>query len=625
MGDLLALGDDGSRERATGALKKIASCSKAINAANVLSPQGFILASSGELSKEDLSDREYFKRGMNGEVGVSEPFMSKVTNKPVLMFSAPVKVRGKIMGVLSLRVDLSKFSEELIDRIKPTSGSYAYLMDKTGLVFAHPDKSLLLTNINEFDWGRKIMSQGAGRIEYEYKGVPKSVVFDKDATTGWTVAININPADISLATAPIRNANIFIGIVGVVLVSLVVFLVVRKILINLNACVAFSETVAEGDLDRTLGVRQDDEIGVLADSLRKLVENLKIQIQEARQKGLDARQESERAKQAMSEARQAQTAAEAGRNTIVEVSGKVQEVVTIVTSACEELSVQTEQSNRGADEQVGRVGEIASAMEQMNATVLQVAQNAGQAVETAEKARHKAEAGASIVTQVVRGIAEVQKEALDMKTDMTALGRQAQGIGQIMNVISDIADQTNLLALNAAIEAARAGDAGRGFAVVADEVRKLAEKTMAATKEVGDSVQGIQNGTRKNIEHVDQAVRKIDDATNLAGQSGEALGEIVSFVELTTEQVRSIAAASGQQASASEDINRSVEEVNRISAETAEAMKQSAQAVVELTGQAQVLKSLVDQMQEQGGAGGRSTRSPRALVGSPKRLAAASA
>jgi len=144
---------------------------------------------------------------------------------------------------------------------------------------------------------------------------------------------------------------------------------------------------------------------------------------------------------------------------------------------------------------------------------------------------------------------------------------------------------------------------------VADEVRKLAEKTMTATTEVGDAIRGIQEGARKNISNVEHAVSKIDAATGLAGKSGEALNEIVSLVDMTTDQVRSIATASEQQSAASEEINRSIEDVNRISSETSDAMRQSAQAVGELAHQAQVLKSLIDQMKDEGGA----TKSSMAL------------
>lgn len=183
---------------------------------------------------------------------------------------------------------------------------------------------------------------------------------------------------------------------------------------------------------------------------------------------------------------------------------------------------------------------------------------------------------------------------------MAALGKQAEGIGRIMNVISDIADQTNLLALNAAIEAARAGDAGRGFAVVADEVRKLAEKTMAATQEVGDAIRGIQQGAARNMEHVENTTTTIHQATELAGQSGTALEEIVRLVEVATDQVRSIAAASEEQSAASEEISRSVDEINRISGETSSAMNQSAQAVGELAAQTHSLRGLIDRMKTGG-------------------------
>jgi len=273
----------------------------------------------------------------------------------------------------------------------------------------------------------------------------------------------------------------------------------------------------------------------------------------------------------------------------------------VVTSASEELSAQIEQSSRGAEEQSHRVGETATAMEEMTATVLEVARNASQAAETSENARKKAQEGADIVGQVVKGIDVVDRQAQDLKQDMALLGKQAEGIGQILNVISDIADQTNLLALNAAIEAARAGEAGRGFAVVADEVRKLAEKTMTATKEVGDAIRGIQEGTRKNMDNVDQSGRTIAEATALATRSGETLQEIVRMVEQSSDQVRAIATASEEQSAASEEINRSIEQVATISGETSRAMDHASQAVSEMAKQSQVLQALINDMKSEGG------------------------
>jgi len=179
---------------------------------------------------------------------------------------------------------------------------------------------------------------------------------------------------------------------------------------------------------------------------------------------------------------------------------------------------------------------------------------------------------------------------------MGRLGKQAEDIGQILEVISDIADQTNLLALNAAIEAARAGDAGRGFAVVADEVRKLAEKTMSATSEVGGHIRSIQESARGNIKNTETTTEAIQASTGLASKSGEALREIVGMVDETADQVRGIATASEEQSAASEEISRTTEQINRIAGETSEAMIQSGQAVSDLARLAQELRTIINDM-----------------------------
>jgi len=160
-----------------------------------------------------------------------------------------------------------------------------------------------------------------------------------------------------------------------------------------------------------------------------------------------------------------------------------------------------------------------------------------------------------------------------------------------MNVIRDIADQTNLLALNAAIEAARAGDAGRGFAVVADEVRKLAEKTMTATKEVGDAIGSIQQGTRTNVAQVEQSAKAIERTNELAELSGEALREIVGMVNDTTLRVRGIATAVELQAGASAQVDTAVAEINDIALSTSAGMDEASRDVEEL-------RRLADQLSE---------------------------
>ena len=279
---------------------------------------------------------------------------------------------------------------------------------------------------------------------------------------------------------------------------------------------------------------------------------------------------------------------------MMRVARDASEIADRVAAASEELSAQVEQVSRGAEMQRSRVESTASAMTEMNATVLEVARSAGQASEQSEGTRSKAQDGAELVNKVVRSINTVNGVASTLQGNMQELGKQAESIGGVMNVISDIADQTNLLALNAAIEAARAGEAGRGFAVVADEVRKLAEKTMTATQEVGASITAIQHSARANINEVSTAVENITDATSLANSSGEALTEIVNLAAANSAVVASIATAAEEQSATSEEINRAIDEINRIVAETTDGMVQSSSAVQDLSRMAQELRRVMD-------------------------------
>lgn len=314
----------------------------------------------------------------------------------------------------------------------------------------------------------------------------------------------------------------------------------------------------------------------------------------------DVEREAERAKNAMAEAELAREAAvQARRDGIREAAEKLREIVGVLTMSSDALAAQIGESSRGSEEQAARMGETAAAMEEMNATVLEVARNATQASDTAATSKTHAETGAQLALQVARKISEAERQTVALREEMNSLGAQAEGIGKVMNVISDIADQTNLLALNAAIEAARAGDAGRGFAVVADEVRKLAEKTMSATKEVGAAISGIQSTSKRTVDSVGQTAQAIDATATLAKESGQGLQAIVVLADQTADQIRAIATASEEQSATSDEITRNIESVNVISRETSQAMNEASLAVAELARLAEMVRDLIADIQRE--------------------------
>ena len=380
--------------------------------------------------------------------------------------------------------------------------------------------------------------------------------------------------------------------VAIGLTFLIVHNTVRQLGKDPGELNAIAHRVVEGDYNVDDG---GAKLGVYG-AIVEMVSALKTHIDSAQRESENAREQSAKAREAMEQAEAAGAEAKAKTQAMLVAADKLEAVGNVVSSASTQLSAQIEQSDRGATESAQRLSEAATAMNEMNATVQEVARNAGSASGASAETREKAEAGAQVVEKAVRSIGQVHQMSLALKDDMTQLNEHAQDISRIMSVISDIADQTNLLALNAAIEAARAGEAGRGFAVVADEVRKLAEKTMASTNDVGNAIKAIQESTTKSMTGVDNAVERIGEATELASQSGRALQEIVATVEATGDQVNAIATASEEQSAASEEINQSIVQVNDMSRQTAEAMAEAAKAVSDLAAQAHSLTELIQEL-----------------------------
>jgi len=411
-------------------------------------------------------------------------------------------------------------------------------------------------------------------------------------------------AEAAEASAEASYANLLVVIIALTLGSALLgafctLLVTRNITRPMRTLVDFTQRLASGEFPPALGFERKDEVGALADTFDHMNQTLQRNMEEIATKSREAEDKARAAQEAMQEADEARRQAErAKQEGMHQAAEQLEQIVSQVASASEELNAQIRESLSGSEQQRERTTEAATAMEEMNATVLEVARNAADASENAHSAKLQAENGGKVVGRVVDSIANLNTETQRLQSEMNDLGGQAQAIGQVMAVISDIADQTNLLALNAAIEAARAGEAGRGFAVVADEVRKLAEKTMNATREVGEAIDNIQASTTRSIRSMDQTLQMVGQSTELTREAGEALSEIVGIIEHTADQVTAIATASEEQSATSEQINRSTEEVNTIAIETAKAMGQSAQAMEDMARLSEELHRIINTMKQ---------------------------
>ena len=385
--------------------------------------------------------------------------------------------------------------------------------------------------------------------------------------------------------------------VSLLLGVLVSTLIVRRLTAQLGAepgdVARVAAAIAQGDFSFK---PQKNATGVYA-AMFTMSEALKNSFAQVTAKQEEALRETELARQATQEATQAKAEAEnAQREGMHKAALALEGVVHSLNQAFAEMAVLVEQCDAGARKQSEQIGQATGVIGHVRDNVMHVAGIASSSLETAATTRQKAEEGASVVDKVVADILNVQNQALTLKEDMGSMGKHVEGIGQVLNVITDIADQTNLLALNAAIEAARAGEAGRGFAVVADEVRKLAEKTMTATKEVGEAITTLQAGTRRNIQTFDGTVDTIQKAADMAEASGEALRSILQMTDETSRRVGEITEASHSQSTEAEHMGTLFAEIQGIAESTGDSMGKVAGTMTEIGAQADSLKNLIEQL-----------------------------
>ncbi len=247
-------------------------------------------------------------------------------------------------------------------------------------------------------------------------------------------------------------------------------------------------------------------------------------------------------------------------------------------SVSDQLSSSCEEMAAGAKEQSIQTLEITNAIEEMTSTIVETTKNSSKAVEVAKKAGSIAREGGTVIVNTIEGMNKIAEVVEKSSGTVLALGKSSYQIGEIVQVIDEIADQTNLLALNAAIEAARAGEQGRGFAVVADEVRKLAERTTKATKEIALMIKMIQKETDAAVSSMQSGRNEVECGKVLADKAAKSLNNIIQGSQEVVDIITIVSDVSQEQTKTAEHINFRVEGINNVTHDTAIGIEQIAKA-----------------------------------------------
>jgi methyl-accepting chemotaxis protein len=308
----------------------------------------------------------------------------------------------------------------------------------------------------------------------------------------------------------------------------------------------------KGDLCRhVVEIRRNDELGAIGSAANELFENTRKLIQ----------------------------------NIAAAVSG--------LTSSAVQLQNVTEQSRGSVLEQKTETEQVATAVNEMAATVLEVARSAAAAADAGRNADSAAQEGRKVVSSAIDAISHLARDVEGAAEVMKQLETDSTNIGSVLDVIRDIAEQTNLLALNAAIEAARAGEQGRGFAVVADEVRTLASRTQESTQEIQAIIEQLQKRTAQAASVMEVGQETARNSVSKAAEAGGALDSITERVAEIDQMNTQIAAASEEQSTVAEEINRNLIKINEASQHSADSTEQTSMASAEILALANQLQSLV--------------------------------
>ncbi|MGD9209403.1 MAG: methyl-accepting chemotaxis protein [Desulfobacteraceae bacterium] len=537
---------------------------------NITNLAGDVVAGSNPktIGKINITDRGYFKQAIQGRQGLSEVLKSRDTGDPVIVVSLPLTKDEKVIGVIFGVLDLKTFSSKFVDGIKVGDKGYAFVVDQQGQVIAHPNKSMILDfNINDLDFGQKMMTMDQGFLSYEWKGEERWGAIQKTSISDWRVGVVALKSEILAPVKSLGKLN-FVVAVGVILVAGIMVLLLTNSVVNpINSVVAGLKDAAEGegDLTKRLEVSSKDEVSELAHWFNVFISKMQQIIADVAQNAVTISSSSKSFNDLSGQMSQ-------GTETMASKSSTV-------ANAAHELSQNINSIAAAMEQAATNMNMVATATEQMTNTVSEIASNS-------EKAR-------SITSEAVN-----QAESASVRVD--DLGKAAQDIGKVTETITEISEQTNLLALNATIEAARAGEAGKGFAVVANEIKELARQTSEATGEIKNRINGIQDSTMDTVTEISQISQIIKNIAEIVSTIATAVEEqsvttreIFENVNQASKGIQEVNVNVANSSTTSGDIAADISLVNQSIGEISNSSSQVNMSASELNSMAEKLSNMV--------------------------------
>lgn len=504
----------------------------------------------------DPRTRDWYKNPMaQGRTVVTEPYLDVATNELVVTIASPFNTNG-YSGVIGADLNLTALVNDIVNVEQP--GVYAFLVDGSGKIVAHKDRSLTLksvSNISNNLSAQKIKSI-ASRSEFEEMVIGDSESFlsaQKVPHTDWYFTIVIDKTKSFASYRSLLRQSAIFGLLQLIVIAFVAMFVIKKALAPLTTLSTAMEALSKGngDLTQRISVNSKDEIGTLALHVNAFI-------------------------------------------------AKLQEIVRDIAHSSSQLNEQSEvstnvarQTSDGLTVQLHEISQIATAVHEMSATAEEVANNAQMTADSAISSTENCEQGKRVIIRNQESITSLAEQVENASGIIQELEKNALDINAILSTISDIAEQTNLLALNAAIEAARAGEQGRGFAVVADEVRVLSQRTHSSTDEIREMIETLQKNSVSAVESMERSQNLAQSSVDDANNATEALEQIAASIQQISDMASHISNAASEQRTVTGEVSKNIQLVNDVSDKMSTEADNSRHLSEELRGIAQQLNTQV--------------------------------